>query len=288
MENSNISDNQDLITYNERALIIINSIKNLPQYNPYYSKYMMVLICTAGKLQMEYDGQPITIHPGGLFLSVPDSILGNHRISKNFDCKILAVNPSEIASSHEMHSKIINSMLYIKSHPVVQLSATDYANIFDYYQLISKRVRHPQHRYKDGEIRTLFNAFLLAVIGIMDSEMDTSKTTSTVRSEHIVENFAKMVNDNHGRIRLVEYYAEKLNITPKYLSTLVRSTLDRTPMEIITAVTIKEIERKLRYSSDSIKEISVSLNFSNTSFFSKYFKQHTGMTPMGYRKKYLK
>nr|MCR5712623.1 helix-turn-helix domain-containing protein [Prevotella sp.] len=70
--------------------------------------------------------------------------------------------------------------------------------------------------------------------------------------------------------------------------TIVRSSLNRTPTDVIKVVTMKEIERRLRYTGDSIKQISQAMNFPNTSFFGKYFKQHSGMTPNSYRKKYHK
>ncbi|MCR5820835.1 MAG: helix-turn-helix domain-containing protein [Bacteroidaceae bacterium] len=62
-----------------------------------------------------------------------------------------------------------------------------------------------------------------------------------------------------------------MNITPKYLSSLVRTVLNRTPTDIIRAVTMKEIERLLQYSDNSIKQICDIMNFTNTSFFGKYF-----------------
>jgi len=137
-------------------------------------------------------------------------------------------------------------------------------------------------------MRSLIKAFLLKVISIMDREMEMPETESTARGEQLVEKFVWMVNEDRGRNRLVEYYANRLNITSKYLSTLVRSSLNRTPTEVIQIMTTKEIERRLRYTDDSIKQISHAMNFPNTSFFGKYFKQHSGMTPNSYRKKYHK
>ena len=122
----------------------------------------------------------------------------------------------------------------------------------------------------------------------MDSGQDVTETVSSVHGDQLVEKFVWMVNEDCGRNRLVEYYADRLNITPKYLSTLVRNTLGRTPTDVIKVVTMKEIERRLRHSTDSIKQISQTMNFPNTSFFGKYFKQHSGMTPNSYRKKYHK
>jgi AraC-like DNA-binding protein len=209
-------------------------------------------------------------------------------VSPDFVCKLLAIKPTEETASRELHAMLINSILHIKTHPVAHLTESDAEDVSAYYDLICHRIRQTEHRYQNGEVCSLINAFLLRVVGILDSGLDATETISSVRGDQLVEKFVWMVNEDCGRKRPVEYYAERLNITPKYLSTLVRNTLGRTPTDVIKVVTMKEIERRLRYSEDSIKQISVALNFPNTSFFGKYFKQHSGMTPNSFRKKYHK
>ncbi|MCR5132205.1 MAG: helix-turn-helix transcriptional regulator [Prevotella sp.] len=279
-------ENQEYLSFNDEDIVIIDKIQNMPENSAYYSDYVVLMICTSGKAQITYDGQVFVVHQGEVFLSVPGSVFSDYMLSPSFDCKVLAIKPSEVSASHEMRRQILNSLLYIKIHPVAKLSETDYATVFDYYNLICSRLRGTRGRYFNGEIRVLLNAFLFGVVGIMDRDMEVSDRATTVHGDEIVEKFLVMVNENCGHNRLVEYYASKLNITAKYLSTLVRSSLNRTPTDVIQAVTIKEIERRLRYSDASIKEISNEMNFPNTSFFGKYFKLHTGMTPNTFRKKY--
>ena len=288
MKHLELTEKQEYLASNEQDLIIIDKIQDLPENGTYYTEHVLVMICTAGKIQVEYDSQRITIHGGDLFLGVPGSVLSDYMVSPKFDCKLLAIKPSELMASRELHTQVISSAFYVKTHPVVHLTETDSKDVFAYYDLICSRICQKKHRYLNGEIRSIINAFLLKVVGIMDREMDIPESESTVRGEQLVEKFVRMVNEDCGRNRLVEYYAGRLNITPKYLSTLVRNTLGRTPTDVIKVVTMKEIERRLRYSTDSIKQISIALNFPNTSFFGKYFKQHSGMTPNSFRMKYHK
>ena len=83
--------------------------------------------------------------------------------------------------------------------------------------------------------------------------------------------------------RSVGFYAGQLNLTPKYLTTLIRKTSGRTAVEWIDDYVVLEAKNLLKYSTMSIQEIAYYLNFSNQSFFGKYFKSHTGMTPSAYR-----
>ena len=288
MKHLEITGHQDYLALNKQDIIILDNIRDLPENSTYTTERVLVMICTTGKIHFDYDGQLTTVHNGELFLGAPGSVMSDYMVSADFDCKLLAVKPTEVMASRELRSMIINSMLHIKAHPVAHLTESDAEDVSAYYDLICHRIRQTEHRYQNGEVCSLINAFLLRVVGIMDSGLDVTETVSSVHGDQLVEKFVWMVNEDCGRNRLVEYYAERLNITPKYLSTLVRNTLGRTPTDVIKMVTMKEIERRLRYSTDSIKQIAAALNFPNTSFFGKYFKQHSGMTPNSYRKKYHK
>jgi AraC-like DNA-binding protein len=103
------------------------------------------------------------------------------------------------------------------------------------------------------------------------------------RSTLITQDFIELVNADNGTHRSVAYYADKLCYSPKYLSSVIKDTTGKTPMQFIQENTIKHIKYKLRHSNMSIKEIADSLNFPNASFFGKFVKFHTGMTPIEYR-----
>ncbi|MCR4582804.1 MAG: helix-turn-helix domain-containing protein [Prevotella sp.] len=277
-------DGQNYIMPDDQSVIIIDSIGVLPENEPYYSKDIFIAICTNGKAQLVYDGTPIIINKDEVFVGLPGSVLSDYLLSPSFNCKILTINPEEIITSNELHSKILNSSLHFKNNPIAKMTEGEKDMLFGYYNLIIQRIENSEHPFYKDIIHSLLNAFLLEIIGLLTHGVD-EETSSTLHGEQIVTRFVQMVNENAGRERRVDYYADQLNITSKYLSTLVRSVLSRTPSDIIQMVTMKEIERLLHYSDKSIKQISNMMNFPNTSFFGKYFKQHAGMTPMTFRMK---
>ncbi len=279
-------DNQEYLIFNDNDIVIIDKLQNLPERATHYSNYIIVLLCTAGRIQIDYDNKVFTVEKGDLFFGVPGSMFSEYMTSPQFDCKILAIKPAEASSPRDFYSRTLNTVVYVKNHPVVKLSETDLKILFDYYNLICHQVEHSSTRYGSGEIRSLVNAFILNILNVFDRVINLPENIQSIHGEKLVERFVWLVNENCGRERFVDFYAKKMNITPKYLSTLVRSSLGRTPTEVITAITLKEIEHMLRYSDKNIKEISVKMNFPNASFFGKYFKHHTGLTPNAYRKKY--
>ena len=82
----------------------------------------------------------------------------------------------------------------------------------------------------------------------------------------------------------MRYYAERLCLTPKYLSKVIKQVSGRSAPEWIDAFVVLEAKNMLRYSDMAIKEIVYTLHFPNQSVFYKFFKSHTGQTPSEYRR----
>ncbi|MBQ2297918.1 MAG: AraC family transcriptional regulator, partial [Bacteroidaceae bacterium] len=83
--------------------------------------------------------------------------------------------------------------------------------------------------------------------------------------------------------RSITFYADKLCISPKYLSSVVHSVSGKYATDWINQCVILEAKNMLKKEGASIKDVSNYLNFANQSFFAKYFKQHTGYTPKEYK-----
>ena len=144
-------------------------------------------------------------------------------------------------------------------------------------------------------VRSLFGTMLLEFISIMRRNAEQGieqdlqdEQSSNLHKKRIVDNFMRLVEESDGRIRRVDEFASQLNITPKYLSTVLKEVMNRRPSTYILHYTMKAIEHRLRFTDMTMQEIANDLNFPNPSFFGKYCKEHLGMTPMEYRIKYHK
>ena len=105
------------------------------------------------------------------------------------------------------------------------------------------------------------------------------------KGELIYKNFTQLVIQNYNKTRNVAWYAEKLKISNIHLCTTVKKVTGNTCVEIISHMVIMDAKSQLKSTNIPIQEISNSLNFANTSFFGKYFKQHTGTSPSRYKRK---
>lgn len=106
------------------------------------------------------------------------------------------------------------------------------------------------------------------------------------RQEEIFFRFIDLLSTHIGE-RNIRFYADRLCISAKYLSVVVKQVSGRVPTAWIKEQVIREIKYRLCRTQQSVKEIAYELNFPNASFFGKYFKQETGMSPFAYRTKYI-
>ena len=144
-------------------------------------------------------------------------------------------------------------------------------------------------------VRSLVSTMMLEMLCMMRSDKAQQEQSDFLEDDtpgfhrrRLADKFIHLVEQSDGRIRRVDDFASQLNVTPKYLSTLLKETMSRRPSEMIKLFTLKAIERRLRFTDMTMQEIANDLNFPNASFFGKYVKEHLGMTPLEYRKKYQK
>ena len=103
------------------------------------------------------------------------------------------------------------------------------------------------------------------------------------RKETIYHQFIQCLLKNYREERIISFYADKLCISAKYLSVAIKEVRGKSALDLINEAVILDAKAQLKNSDLTILQISDTLNFTNPSFFAKYFKKHTGMTPKEYR-----
>lgn len=109
---------------------------------------------------------------------------------------------------------------------------------------------------------------------------------STGKGHLLVKRFFQLVEENYQNNLSVNEYAEKLNITSNHLTQTIRQLTGRTSNDILQAKQILEIKRLLVHTSLTVTQISDQLNFTDQSYFTKFFKKNTGITPHKFRTSY--
>lgn len=105
-----------------------------------------------------------------------------------------------------------------------------------------------------------------------------------VTADRYTDTFVKLANREFAVQHDVEYYADKLCITPNYLNKIVRQYFGMTTKQYLTGKILSEAERLLTYTSLTVTEIAERLNFETASYFVRFFRKATGKTPSQFRK----
>ena len=289
-----IDDSDDLVVI--EGISELSETKLMPESGVYAENHGVIVICTEGMAQFEYDGQTIQLRKNDMFIYIMlRSVVTNFMSSQNFNCRQIWFTNSE-AWNIDMHgNQSVADLIYLKQHPKVSLTDADADLLDDYFQLLCRRMRDRSSLLYTDIVRSLFSTMQLEILAFMrrgkeqapapDTQADTAPGYYRRR---LADRFMQLVEQSDGRIRKVDDFANQLNVTPKHLSTLLKETLDRRPSEMIHFYTLKAIKHRLRFTDMTMQEIANDLRFPNASFFGKYFKEHTGMTPLEFRKNYHK
>lgn len=250
---------------------------------------MLMLYCIQGHMNLslnlnEYeitDGSVVLCTPGNIFRMSDDrgrNMPGNHYV-------MIAMSQKFASELRVDMKKMINEVLPFMDAPVMHVGP-DISDIFrDYLALIAK-VMKSDSAFADESLKSLVASMIEIMAGSWKTGMEKINdrgNVGTTRSRMIFEQFVRLVGEYHTKHRNVGFYADKLCLTPKYLSKLIKSASGRSAPEWIDAYVILEAKNMLKYSDMTIKEIVWHLNFPNQSVFYKFFKARTGMTPSGYR-----
>ena len=103
------------------------------------------------------------------------------------------------------------------------------------------------------------------------------------RSEKLMQEFVDLVAEHGAKERNVSFYAEKLLLTPNYLSAFIRKHSNKSVMQWLNERTLLQAKALLKHTNQSISEIAFLLNFAEVTLFSRFFKRETGMTPKEFR-----
>lgn len=137
--------------------------------------------------------------------------------------------------------------------------------------------------FRKEVVQNLVTALLYEIKYIRDQKQVTRPSYPS-RQEEVFRRFIGLVNEHGKRERNISFYADKLCLTPHYLSTVIREASGQTIMQWINQAVILEAKALLKHSDLLVFQISDELNFPNPSFFSKFFKRMTGVTPAEYQK----
>jgi len=138
------------------------------------------------------------------------------------------------------------------------------------------------HPYRDQVLFSYLNIFLLKCRPYFVTGKEYASADNA--SQYLVRKFHQLIDENFHTMHKVKLYADKLSITPNHLNDISKKTTGKTALELIQDRITLEAKRYLLHSDFNSKQIAFELNFNDPSYFSRFFKQQTKLSPESYRK----
>ena len=274
-------------------LVLMENLGKLPSGSVCLQDHSLFVFCTAGKVQFEYDGRVIKLQKNDLFLYLPHCVASNFMSSSDFNCRQIWLTRNELGNIDMYTSNSVSDLSLFKLYPIVHLTDVEVKLLDTYFRLMCDKMKSSTSALTPVIVRSLFGTMLLELLAILrhNSEIQLERDmqegpNSSFHKRRIVDQFMKLAELSDGRIRRVDEFASQLNITPKYLSSVLKEVMSVRPSFVIQHYTMMSIQRRLRFTDMTMQEISNDLKFPNASFFGKYFKERMGLTPLEYRAKY--
>ncbi|SFG04430.1 helix-turn-helix domain-containing protein [Prevotella sp. KH2C16] len=244
---------------------------------------ILVGLCLQGNARYTVDTEIHEVSAGDVLIISHGQVTGNFQRSHDFNGIGLMISFNFFSEMVKDIHEISSVFLFSRSHPVFRLLSDEEEVFKEYYNLIRRKMRDNSHHFRKDVVCSLLTTMLYD-IGNSIYRIQQLGDRKQTRSETIFIQFMHLLEENFRHERRVSWYGQQLCITSKYLSESVKQISKRTPNDWIDSYVVREIRVQLKSSTKSIKEISQEMNFPNQSFFGKYFREHTGLSPSEYRR----
>jgi len=246
-------------------------------------KMHLLIICVEGEFSFVSSSGKHRCSAGSICLLVKDSIC--RIISVSNDCRICMIS-SETSAFHIAASSMTNLMMFFRHYlenPVSRMSRQEMDDALSIFHCIKSILAREEYAFQK-EMRQAMDASMFYLLLAHVNAVDDNRGGKSGRQRLIFEQFISDVRQNYRRQRKLDYYANLQSISTKYLSFVVKAESGLSARQWICDYVMIEARDLLSRKQMSIQEISNHFNFSDQSFFGKFFKAHEGIGPLQYQK----
>lgn len=252
-----------------------------------------LLLCQAGHIDVYFRGEMLRVAKDDLLVRIPYATeLGPYTYSDDF--RFIEVSIPNTIFEELMFDQMRveprwwQKQEYLKKHPLFHLNNPSKEFCETYFKLLCLQLGDSKLTdYRKQILMLIARASITELFNYLDKmipneDMDLSRL-SVNTGDYTFHAFTNMLRENPHQ-REVQWFAKRLNITPKYLSEICKDKSGKSASEWIADVTVSELKHYLRNTTMPIHEVAKIMEFPNASFFCQYTKKHTGMTPNRFRK----
>lgn len=272
-----MEDNK-IIHYSDGDISLMTDINDLSELNGIKSDSYLFLASRKGRLQIDINGNTHTIKEGERLTVLPQNFTDNILVSVDADIVMLRLSARIVSDLMREHIDKWNRMIYICKAYLMSAVKNLEEQMQFYYRLILSKTMNPDQKYHKEIIRTIIKAILLEMLSNMETDgCQSAEGENKVQFQF--NRFLQILSSEDVKHRPIDFYADRLCISSKYLSVICSKVSGKSARQWIDEYTVEDIRYHLFNTDYSIKEIAYRLGFENLSFFGKYVKRHFGKSP---------
>ena len=268
----------------EEFFAITDKAVNILADNLIKTRHFGIFLIEKGTARCEIDFRPHTLQEGGLLILGDKCYFQCREASADFSLSLLVMTPEiwmETAAPFGL-----SFFSFLRRHPYTEgkLISEEYRQELHSVIRTAERIcLDKRHSFRLQIFRNITQNILFDFYERMKSRLTGRNAANTTRQEKLFEDFIHLVSRNCTECRDVASYADKLCITTRYLSSIVRNMTGSHPKDIINVHCVQEIKMLLSTTDRNIQEIAYMLHFPDQSYFARYFRRYSGMSPEEYR-----
>jgi AraC-like DNA-binding protein len=244
---------------------------------PVKLEHAIISICLSGSATIKVNLEEFEMTAPAMLTLMPGQIIEAHNLSDDFKIYSMAfsrrfIDIINIPGWQQQYMSMYNN-------PHIQLSELSLRGMCTFYTMMHHLASDLENPFRIQVLENLIRVFYYGGINYLPNNKENKSSTKN----NVVDNFMELVQEHYREQRLIGFYADKLCITPKYLSKLVKENTGLSAGDWIERHVTLEARAMLQSTDMTIQQIAASLNFPNQSFFGKYFKRATGISPKQYR-----
>jgi AraC-like DNA-binding protein len=275
-------DERTAIDNFENKIILLEnpSYKSVVDH-PVKLEVVVSIICIKGHMEGTLNLKKFKTEAPCLFIVLADHILQCDYFSDDFSGLATLMSKSFLEDSFGDIQVSMPLFRSVYENPWIQLNQEELNSMVEYFFLLQRTVRRKENPNLQETLKHLILAFFYGTGYRFYKVRDEFQKS---KQDIMVEKFLAVVKENYREQRQIKFYSEKLFLTPKYLSRVIKERSGKSSGEWIEDHVMLETKALLKSTNKTIQQISDELNFPTQSFFGKYFKRRAGFSPKEYRK----
>lgn len=260
--------------------IIDNPVFAILPNHPYRTPLVVTVYCTAGMGKGRVNANIYNLQRDSMMIVMPGQITELIGLSDDFQATYIIMSDEFISSLGIGNTFSLGSI--VTSSPITLLQERAKEALDGYLAMCRNLIPVEDNPNRLEILQLLTKAFFLG-LGYFLHGISQSQNS---RNEELTTSFIKLVEQNYVEHRELDFYAERLNLTAKHISRVVKQTSGKSALEWIEKHVILDAISQLLSSNISVKEIAYRLNFPSQSCFGKYFNRIMGVSPTVYREQH--